>query len=122
MAEESRDTRTLPAFKPYRLLALVAIYFIIAHLFPPPEGVGSEDWRRVGVFFATIAGLMLQPMPGSQVVLVGIVAMLVVGNLPMDRALSGYSAASVWMVLAAMLMSRPVPTLIWLCIGCVCAA
>ena len=106
MAEESSDTRTLPAFKPYRLLALVAIYFIIAHLFPPPEGVGSEDWRRVGVFFATIAGLMLQPMPGSQVVLVGIVAMLVVGNLPMDRALSGYSAASVWMVLVVMLMSR----------------
>ncbi len=94
MAEESSDTRTLPAFKPGRLLALVAIYFVIAHLFPPPEGVGSEDWRRVGVFFATIAGLMLQPMPGSQVVLVGIVAMLTVGNLPMDRALSGYASSS----------------------------
>ena len=106
MADESSDTRTLLAFKPYRLLALVAIYFVIAHLFPPPEGVASEDWRRVGVFFATIAGLMLQPMPGSQVVLVGIVAMLTVGNLPMDRALSGYSASSVWMVLVAMLMSR----------------
>ena len=106
MAEESSDTRTQPDFKPYRLLALAAIYFILAHLCPPPEGVSPENWRRVGVFFATIAGLMLQPMPGSQVVLVGIVAMLTVGNLPMDRALSGYSASSVWMVLVAMLMSR----------------
>ena len=35
MADESSDARTLPAFKPYRLLALVAIYFVIAHL----EGV-----------------------------------------------------------------------------------
>ena len=35
----------------------------------------------------------------EQVVLVGIVAMLTVGNLPMDRALSGYSSPSVWMVL-----------------------
>jgi DASS family divalent anion:Na+ symporter len=106
MADESSDPGPQPLIKPYRLLALVAIYLIIAHLFPPPEGVSAESWRRVGVFFATIAGLMLQPMPGSQVVLVGVVAMLTVGNVPMERALSGYSASSVWMVLAAMLMSR----------------
>ena len=106
MADESGNARTSPQAQPYRLLALVAIYLVIAHLFPPPEGVTPENWRRVGVFFATIAGLMFQPMPGSQVVLVGIVGMLILGNLPMDRALSGYSSSSVWMVLAAMLMSR----------------
>ena len=106
MAEDPSVIAPAPAVKRYRLLALVAIYFIIAHLFPPPEGVSPESWRRVGVFFATIAGLMLQPMPGSQVVLVGIVAMVTAGNLPMERALSGYSSASVWMVLVAMLMSR----------------
>ena len=106
MAEESSETAPASATQPYRLLALVAIYVTIAHLFPAPEGVSPENWRRVGVFFATIGGLMLQPMPGSQVVLVGIVAMLTVGNLPMDRALSGYSSPSVWMVLVAMLMSR----------------
>ena len=106
MAEESSETASASATQSYRLLALVAIYVIIAHLFPAPDGVSPENWRRVGVFFATIGGLMLQPMPGSQVVLVGIVAMLTVGNLPMDRALSGYSSPSVWMVLVAMLMSR----------------
>ena len=106
MADETSDTGTTAPQRPFRLLALVAIYVLIAHLCPPPEGVGVEHWRRVGVFFATIAGLMLQPMPGSQVVLVGIVAMVTVGNLPMDRALSGYSSASVWLVLIAMLMSR----------------
>ena len=106
MAEESSETAPASATQSYRLLALVAIYVIIAHVFPAPDGVSPENWRRVGVFFATIGGLMLQPMPGSQVVLVGIVAMLTVGNLPMDRALSGYSSPSVWMVLVAMLMSR----------------
>ena len=105
MTDGSSDTPSA-SIKPYRLLALVAIYCIIAHLVPPPEGVDPQNWRRVGVFFATIGGLMLQPMPGSQVVLVGIVAMLTVGNLPMGRALSGYSSPSVWMVLVAMLMSR----------------
>ncbi len=89
-----------------RLLALVAIYVAIAHVLPPPDGIEPQDWRLVGVFFATIGGLMLQPMPGSQVVLVGIAGMVVLGGLPMDRALSGYSAPTVWMVLMAMLMSR----------------
>lgn len=97
---------SVPSVRPGRLLALVVIYVVVAHLLPPPDGMAAPEWRRVGVFFATIAGLMLQPMPGSQVVLVGITAMVVLGGLPMDRALSGYSAPTVWMVLTAMLMSR----------------
>ena len=71
MTDASTDTPSASLKLP-RLLALVAIYFTIAHLVPPPEGVDPQDWRRVGVFFATIGGLMLQPMPGSQVVLVGL--------------------------------------------------
>lgn len=105
MADEPAPPPASPV-RPWRLLALAAIYVAIAHVLPPPESIEAQDWRRVGVFFATIAGLMLQPMPGSQVVLVGITGMIVLGGLPMDRALSGYSASSVWMVLMAMLMSR----------------
>ena len=103
MAEEEAPARPV---KLGRLLALAVIYLVIAHLIPPPEGVAPQDWRRIGVFFATVGGLMLQPMPGSQVVLVGLVGMLVLGGLPIERALSGYSASSVWMVLTVMLMSR----------------
>ncbi len=106
MADEPAAATPASPVRPYRLLALVGIYVAIAHVLPAPEGIEAQDWRRVGVFFATIAGLMLQPMPGSQVVLVGITGMVVLGGLPMDRALSGYSASSVWMVLMAMLMSR----------------
>ena len=106
MPDESNSAISGSSIKPYRLLALIAIYAVVAHVVPSPGGVSEEDWRRVGVFFATVGGLMLQPMPGSQVVLVGIVGMLVAGGLPIDRALSGYSASSVWMVLMAMLMSR----------------
>ena len=106
MADEPSAPPPASPVRPLRLLALAAIYVAIAHVLPPPEGIEAQDWRRVGVFFATIGGLMLQPMPGSQVVLVGITGMIVLGGLPMDRALSGYSASSVWMVLMAMLMSR----------------
>ena len=106
MADEPAAPPPASPVRPWRLLALAAIYVAIAHVLPPPEGIEAQDWRRVGVFFATIGGLMLQPMPGSQVVLVGIAGLIVLGGLPMDRALSGYSAPTVWMVLMAMLMSR----------------
>ncbi len=105
MTDESSDSRT-PAVRPLRLLALAAIYLVIAHVLPPPDGIDPQSWRRVGVFFATIGGLMLQPLPGSPMVIVGVVAMMVLGGLPIDRALVGYSAPTVWMVLMAMLMSR----------------
>ena len=106
MTDQAGATPRTPPVRPYRLLALVAIYLAIVYLVPRPESVEPEGWRVTGVFFATIAGLMLQPMPGSQIVLLGITALILVGGVGMDRALTGYSAGSVWMVLAAMLMSR----------------
>jgi len=89
-----------------RLAALILIYIVVAHVLPRPEGVDPAGWRTTGVFFATIAGLMLQPLPGSQVVLLGLTALVVVGGVSVDRALSGYANSSVWLVLAAMMMSR----------------
>ena len=104
-AHSSSPPRGAP-FKPARLLVLAAVYLLIAHVLPPPDGMDAQGLRITGVFFATIFGLMLQPMPGSQTVLIGVLAMVVVAGVPISEALSGYSAPSVWMVLAAMLMSR----------------
>ena len=106
MTELAGTASQATPFKPYRLLALVVIYLVIVLLVPRPESVDPAGWRVTGIFFATIAGLMLQPMPGSQVVLVGLTVLIIVGAVPMDRALAGYAAPSVWMVLSAMLMSR----------------
>lgn len=89
-----------------RLVVLLVIYVAIAHVLSPPDGVTPQGWRVTAVFFSTIAGLMLQPLPGSQVVLLGVTMLVLVADIPMERALDGYSAATVWMVLAAMLMSR----------------
>jgi len=93
-------------FRPYRLIVLVAVYLFITYVLPLPEGVDPQGWRITGIFFATIAGLMIQPLPGSQVVLLGVTMLVLVGRVPMERALTGYSTTSVWMVLTVMLMSR----------------
>ena len=106
MSVQTSTPPTVAPLRPYRLLVLVGLYIFIAHVLPPPDGVDPAGWRITGIFFATIGGLMLQPMPGSQVVLIGVTTLVVVGGVPMERALSGYGSPSVWMVLAAMLMSR----------------
>jgi DASS family divalent anion:Na+ symporter len=89
-----------------RLLALPTVYFLVAHVLPPPAAVTPSGWRMTGIFVATIAGLMIQPLPGSVIVLIGLMMFVLVGRLPMTEALSGYSSGSVWLVLAAMMMSR----------------
>jgi DASS family divalent anion:Na+ symporter len=88
------------------LAALVAIYLLVAHVLPRPESVTPANWRITGIFLATVAGLMLQPMPGAVVVLVGLMMFVLVGRMPMAEALNGYAAPSVWLVLGAMMISR----------------
>jgi divalent anion:Na+ symporter, DASS family len=89
-----------------RLAILVAIYLLVAHVFPRPESVSPAGWRITGIFLATIAGLMLQPLPGAVIVVIGLMMFVLVGRIPMPEALSGFSAPSVWLVVAAMMMSR----------------
>ena len=88
------------------LAILVAIYVIVAHVVPRPATVSPEGWRLTGIFFATIAGQMTQPLPGTVIVLVGLMMFVLVGNLTMNQALAGFGTGSVWLVLAAMLISR----------------
>ncbi len=106
MSEQVVESARPTVYRPYRLLALLGVYLFIAHVVPPPEGVDPAGWRVSAVFFATILGLMLQPLPGAQVVLIGVSMTMAVGGLPLDRALSGYASGSVWLVLSAMMMSR----------------
>jgi hypothetical protein len=89
-----------------RLLALVVLYLVVAHVLPRPESVTPANWRITAIFLATIAGLMLRPMPGAVIVLVGLMMFVLVGQMPMAEALTGFAAPSVWLVLAAMMISR----------------
>ena len=89
-----------------RLAALAAIYLSVAHLAPRPETVTPGGWRITAIFLATVAGLMLQPLPGAAMVMAGLTISVIVGGLPMSAALAGFSSPPVWLVLVAMFMSR----------------
>jgi DASS family divalent anion:Na+ symporter len=87
------------------LLCVVAVYAAVV-LCPRVPSVTAAGWRQFGVFVATLAGLILQPLPAAAMVLIGVIAAIVVGGLGVDRALSGFGEPSEWLLLGAMLMAR----------------
>ncbi|MCU1327105.1 MAG: anion transporter, partial [Bryobacterales bacterium] len=84
---------------------LIALYLVVTLLLPRPVTVRPEGWRLTGLFAATIAGLILQPIPGGALVLIAIALAIPLGGLTPQRALSGFADPVVWLVLSAFFIS-----------------
>ncbi|MBX5495998.1 MAG: DASS family sodium-coupled anion symporter [Bryobacteraceae bacterium] len=85
---------------------LVLIYVLVVYGIPRPEAIRPEGWRLLGLFMATIGGLILQPIPGGAVVLTAVTLASVLGGLKIQEALAGFSDSTVWLVMAAFFISR----------------
>ncbi|CAN5352186.1 anion permease [soil metagenome] len=79
---------------------------LLVAVIPRPEGVTREAWTLLAIFVATIVGSIVQPMTGSAMVLLGVIATAVFGALKVEKSLSGYADKYVWLVLAAFFISR----------------
>ncbi|HVF30516.1 MAG TPA: DASS family sodium-coupled anion symporter [Pyrinomonadaceae bacterium] len=89
----------------HRWLITIGVGVLIAFL-PRPEGVPREAWTLLAIFVATIVGSIVQPLTGSAMVLLGVIATAAFGALKIEKALSGYADKYVWLVLAAFFISR----------------
>lgn len=87
------------------LAALLLFYAVIVWVVPRPEAVSPQGWRLAAIFWCVIAGMVIEPLPSSALVLLGLVAMVANGT-PMPEALGGFAAPSVWLVIVAMLIAR----------------
>jgi DASS family divalent anion:Na+ symporter len=86
----------------FLVLLGLAIIFVI----PRPAAIRPEGWRLLGIFVATVAGLILQPIPGGALVLLAVTLASIWGGLTIQQALSGYGDPTVWLVMAAFFISR----------------
>ena len=59
---------------------VVAVYLFIAFVIPKPDAVQPAAWRIVALFFATVTGLVTEPIPGGGVVLLAVAATTLVGG------------------------------------------
>jgi divalent anion:Na+ symporter, DASS family len=89
----------------HRWLITIGVGVCVA-LLPRPEGVTLEAWTLLAIFVATIVGSIVQPLTGSAMVLLGVIATALFGAVKIEKALSGYADKYVWLVLAAFFISR----------------
>src|SRR5229473_6075275 len=85
-------------------IVIVALYFAV-QLAPRPVAIQPEGWRLLGIFVATIGGLILQPISGGALVLMAVTLAAVAGGLTIQQALEGYGDPTVWLVMAAFFIS-----------------
>lgn len=85
---------------------VAAVYLAIVYGLAKPDNIKPESWRLLGVFLATVTGLILEPLPGAAVVLIGVTMSTLLAGLTPVNALSGYADPSVWLVACAFMISR----------------
>ena len=110
-----------PGF-PWKALVPVLVAGLIA-LLPAPEGLAPHAWYFFAIFAGVIVGLMLEPLPGAAIGLIGVVLVTVLSpyvlfgpaelakagfkpaNASLTWALSGFANTTVWLIFAAFMFA-----------------
>ena len=77
-----------PSTEWWRYLAPLAVIAIIA-LLPVPAGLENHTWLYFAVFTGVIVGLILEPVPGAVVAMVGISIIAILSPTELDYVCIG---------------------------------
>ncbi len=107
---------------PWKALLPIVVAGVIA-LIPPPEGLAQHAWYFFAIFAGVIVGLMVEPLPGAAIGLIGVVLVTVLApyvlfdpaelakegfkpaNASLAWALSGFGNTTVWLIFAAFMFA-----------------
>ncbi|WP_261165877.1 anion permease [Microbacterium sp. Marseille-Q6965] len=117
-AESARSRGTAAILWKFGVMLALAVAIALA---PTPEGVDERGMLMLGIFVATIVGLILQPLPTPAVSLVGLAAAMITGAMGMTpvrvdvagggtaslpiEALAGFANTTVLLIVAAFFIS-----------------
>jgi L-tartrate/succinate antiporter len=106
----------------WKAVVPVAVAIVIA-IIPPPAGLAPHAWHFFAIFAGVIVALMLEPLPGAAVGLIGVTAATLLSpwvlfgaeelakpgfkpaNAAVAWALSGFSNTVVWLIFAAFMFA-----------------
>ena len=104
------------------MIAPIAVTLILA-LLPAPAGLAHFAWIYFSIFAGVIVGLILEPLPGAAIALIGLTLVTVLApfalfspqqlaapgfrpaSAALTWALSGYSNPTVWLILGAFVIA-----------------
>jgi divalent anion:Na+ symporter, DASS family len=98
-------TKTISTSQITTLLALTLVAAVFWYI-PAPVGVTENGWHLLGIFLATIGGIILNPFPMGAISLFGIMAAVLTKTLTLDQCLAGFGSDIVWLVVFAFFISQ----------------
>jgi len=106
----------------WKSLAPIVVTLALA-LLPPPDGLAQHAWYFFAIFAGVILALVLEPLPGAAIGLIGVTLVTVLApyvlfapaelakagfkpaNAGLAWALSGFSNTTVWLIFAAFMFA-----------------
>ena len=106
----------------WKAIAPIAIAVVLA-LAPAPPGLPHHAWYFFSIFVGVIVGLVLEPLPGAAIAIIGITVVAVLApfvlfspqqlsapgfrppSAALNWALSGYSNPTVWLIFGAFILA-----------------
>ncbi len=73
---------------------------------PTPEGLSTQTWHLFAIFFTTIVGIILNPLPMGALCFMALALCGITQTLPVNALLSGFSSNVIWLILLAFLLAR----------------
>jgi L-tartrate/succinate antiporter len=122
-AQPAARVPAAPAGLSWRKAAAPVAVAVVLALIPPPEGLAQHAWWYFAIFAGVIVGLMLEPLPGGAIGLIGVTLVVVLANhvyLSPEQAakvgarwpaeairwgLSGFSNTTVWLIFGAFMFA-----------------
>jgi L-tartrate/succinate antiporter len=111
-----------PPHVSWKAVAPIVLAIVLA-LIPPPEGLAPHAWYFFAIFAGVILGLMLEPLPGGAIGLIGVTVVTVLSqwvlfapaelakpgfkayNAALTWALSGFANSTVWLIFGAFMFA-----------------
>src|SRR5512139_1100928 len=82
---------------PWKAVLPIAVAVVLA-LIPPPEGLAQHAWYFFAIFAGVIVALILEPLPGAAIGLIGITLVTILAPYvlygPADLAKAGFKPAN----------------------------
>jgi L-tartrate/succinate antiporter len=126
-SSEAVSTTVTPApassrIRKWEAIAPVAVTLVLA-LLPTPPGLSHFAWLYFSVFAGVIVGLVLEPLPGAAIAIIGLTVVAVLARFvlfspqqlsapdfrpasaALTWALSGYSNPTVWLIFGAFILA-----------------
>ncbi|KAK9867232.1 hypothetical protein WJX84_005620 [Apatococcus fuscideae] len=107
-AQDGPEQESKPSWqgaKPGRLLGAILIG-VAVKLIPAPSQLAGSPWNLLSIFVATIAGLVLEPLPTGAWAFLAVTVAVVTKTLSFAAAFSAFNNDVIWLIVVSFFFAK----------------